>query len=287
LRNVPKIVLVDDDYATEIIVENLGYHGYDARRISSYGEAIRSIDEVVGADLIILDIIMERPTVSEKVNISGDRTTGMALLHAIREQNPKVPVLVFSATNDRDIIDAIGRAQHTTFLSKWNTPSLKDLLSTIEKAIGGLKEKPRPRAFIVHGHDTEEKLALKNYLQNTLGFAEPVILHEQPSFGRTVIEKLEDYARDTDVAFILLTPDDKIFKGEGTNDSKRRARQNVIFELGYFLGVFGRLSGRVLLLHKAPLDLPSDLSGVVYIDISSGVDAAGESIRKELVHVAR
>jgi predicted nucleotide-binding protein len=284
---VPKIVLIDDDYATEIIVENLGYHGYDACRISSYSAAIQSIDEVIGADLVILDIIMERPTTAETVNISGDRTTGMALLHAIRERNQKLPVIVFSATNDRDLIDAIGRTQHTTFLSKWNTPSLKDLLKTIEKTIGGSTEKRRPRAFIVHGHDTPEKLALKNYLQNTLGFAEPVILHEQPSLGRTIIEKLEDYARDTDVAFILLTPDDKFFNGDGSNDSKRRARQNVIFELGYFLGIFGRLSGRVLLLHKGPLDLPSDLSGVIYIDISNGVDAAGENIRKELVHVAQ
>ena len=61
----------------------------------------------------------------------------------------------------------------------------------------------------------------------------------------------------------------------------------MIFELGYFLGVFGRSSGRVFLLHKGALDLPSDISGVIYIDISNGVDAAGENIRRELADVVK
>ncbi len=74
-------------------------------------------------------------------------------------------------------------------------------------------------------------------------------------------------------------------KGEETDDEKHRARQNVILELGYFLGVLGRETGRVVLLYKGPLDVPSDLSGVVYIDISNGIEAAGEKIRKELKDV--
>ena len=137
----------------------------------------------------------------------------------------------------------------------------------------------------MHGHDETEKLALKNYLQNTLRLSEPIILHEQPNLGRTIIEKLEDYASDVDLVFVLLTPDDKISNLTETNDAKRRARQNVIFELGLFLGLFGRLSGRVFLLHKGPLDLPSDLSGIVYIDILNGVQSAGEVIRKEIENV--
>ena len=142
-----KIILIDDDYSTEILVENLGYHGYDARRISSYEAAIQSMDEVVGADLVVLDIIMERPTRSERINISGDRTAGMALLGAIREKNPVLPVLVFSATSDRDLIDALSSAEHTAFLSKWNTPTLKDFLKKIESTIGASSGAQRRRAF--------------------------------------------------------------------------------------------------------------------------------------------
>jgi predicted nucleotide-binding protein len=56
----------------------------------------------------------------------------------------------------------------------------------------------------------------------------------------------------------------------------------VILELGFFLAHFQRRSGQVILLHKGPLDLPSDLAGLVYVNITNGIEAAGESLRKEL-----
>lgn len=138
------------------------------------------------------------------------------------------------------------------------------------------------QVFIVHGHDELTKLHAKNYLQNTLHLPEPVILREQPSQGRTIIEKLEEYADRARIVFVLLTPDDPIVKPDAPEDQKKRARQNVIFEMGYFLGKLGRRNGRVLLLHKGEVELPSDVNGVVYIDISHGVEAAGETIRREL-----
>jgi len=141
------------------------------------------------------------------------------------------------------------------------------------------------RSFIVHGHDDAAKLALKNYLQNTLKWPEPTILAEKRSGGKTIIEKFEEYSKDIDVVFVLLTPDD--FGGAVGSPSAARARQNVVFELGFFAGRFGRTSGRVILLHKGDLELPSDLAGVVYIDISHGVDAAGETIRKEVEALSR
>jgi predicted nucleotide-binding protein len=126
------------------------------------------------------------------------------------------------------------------------------------------------------------KLELKNYLQNTLHLPEPIILHEQPNLGRTIIEKFEDYSKLSTHIFILLTPDDVASNPKEPNEQKRRGRQNVIFEMGYFLGKFGRLSGRVTLLTQGEIELPSDISGVVYIDISQGIEAAGENIRREL-----
>ena len=97
------------------------------------------------------------------------------------------------------------------------------------------------RSFIVHGHDENPKLALKNYLQNTLRWPEPVILAEKPSGGKTIIEKFEDHSQTIDVVFVLLTPDDMGSLVGGL--SAARARQNVVFELGYFVGKFGRTSG--------------------------------------------
>jgi len=120
------------------------------------------------------------------------------------------------------------------------------------------------RPFIVHGHDIQSALELKNYLQNTLQLDEPVILRETPNRGKTLIEKFESEAQAVEVVFVLLTPDDIVASGAEPNVEKRRARQNVILELGFFLGKLGRESGRVLLLYKDEIELPSDISGIVY-----------------------
>lgn len=281
-----KITVIDDDYASEILVEHLVCRGYDAHRIKSASAAIQAMDEVLNADLIILDIIMEHPQNCQISSISGDRMTGMYIFRIIRERQPTLPIIVLTASRDRELTDILTQEPHTWFMPKWSTFSLQEIVEVINRAIGGLGESSPPRSFIVHGHDVAEKLALKNYLQNTLGWPEPLILHEQPNLGKTIIEKLEDYIPQVDIVFILLTPDDKVASGDKTNEEKRRARQNVIFELGFFLGVFGRTSGRVILLYKGPLDLPSDLSGVIYIDISNGVESAGEIIRREAANVS-
>jgi predicted nucleotide-binding protein len=142
-----------------------------------------------------------------------------------------------------------------------------------------------PRVFIVHGHNEVTKLALKNYLQNVLKLPEPIILHERPSLGRTIIEKFEDEAAHVDLVMVLLTPEDRGASASDSDELKRRARQNVIFELGYFLGHYGRTSARVILLQEGAIELPSDIAGLVYIDISHGIGAAGESIRREIQRV--
>ena len=147
-----------------------------------------------------------------------------------------------------------------------------------EKVRGLLGEEiAKPRAFIVHGHDQNTKLELKNFLQNRLHLEEPIILSELPSKGLTIMEKFEKHANNIDIAFAILTPDDILNEG-----GDGRARQNVIFELGYFLGAIGRKTGRVIVLKKGNVEIPSDLQGVVYIDITGGIDSAAERIRIEL-----
>lgn len=140
------------------------------------------------------------------------------------------------------------------------------------------------KIFIVHGHDDTPKRELEDFLQNSLKLGTPIILHEQPSFGRSVIEKLEDVANEIEVVFVLLTPDNVVSVSSASTPA-RRARQNVIFELGYFLGKLERKRGRVILLHKGQLELPSDISGLTYIDITNGVKSVSELIRKEILHI--
>jgi predicted nucleotide-binding protein len=136
----------------------------------------------------------------------------------------------------------------------------------------------------VHGQDENTLLEVKTFIQKVLKWQKPIVLRDQPSRGKTIIEKFEEYAQRVDCVFVLLTPDDKPIK-RSTNDDKRRARQNVIFELGFFYAQFGRKAGRVFALRKGSLELPSDMQGIVWIDISKGIKAATKEIRKEVAHI--
>jgi predicted nucleotide-binding protein len=151
-----------------------------------------------------------------------------------------------------------------------------------ESSTGDEPDVQTVRSFIVHGHDNKALLELKDYVQNTLGLGQPIVLREQPGLGKTMIEKFEREAEDIGVVFVLLTPDDKTVTYDAPEGGNRRARQNVILELGFFLGRLDRVSGKILLLHKGPIEIPSDIAGIEYIDISNGIKSAGEDIRREL-----
>jgi CheY-like chemotaxis protein len=280
-----RIFIIDDDIAMDVLGDSLRYRGHEVERIPSTQKALERMDDLAKADLILLDIIMAwpdgRPTPPDRAS-----TAGMEVLLEIRRRNGTLPVIIYSATQDATVATAVDDIPRCSFISKWEDHSLKELINHIYGAIGVDPKAIQPQAFIVHGRDDTAKLALKNFLQNTLKFPEPIILHEQPNCGRTLIEKFEDYSAMSAIVFVLLTPDDTMAKGDEGDEVIRRARQNVIFEMGYFLGTLGRKSGRVILLYKGPLDLPSDISGVVYIDISDGIEAASEQIRKEVAHVS-
>lgn len=112
------------------------------------------------------------------------------------------------------------------------------------------------RVFIIHGHDDEMKKATQLFV-NRIGL-EDVVLHEQPNRGRTIIRKLLEESNGACFALALFSPDDKVESG------KARARQNVILELGYFIGLIG--AERVRILKKGVVEIPSDLQGVIYED---------------------
>lgn len=120
------------------------------------------------------------------------------------------------------------------------------------------------RVFVVHGRDNEKKEACARILER-MGF-EAIILHEQSNKGNTIIEKFEEYS-DVGFAVVLMTPDDVgCLKGK---EPQSRARQNVVFELGYFIGKLGR--NRVMALVDGDIEIPTDISGVVY----TGLDPQG------------
>lgn len=139
------------------------------------------------------------------------------------------------------------------------------------------------KVFIVHGHDEKLKLDVENFIHE-IGLI-PVVLHRQTNEGQTIIEKFEKNS-DVGFAFILLTPDEISYtidqKDKADNERKieLRARPNVIFEFGYFVGKLGR--GRVCCLLKGNTEVPSDVSGVVYHKIDNNLEEKAFSIIKEL-----
>lgn len=155
----------------------------------------------------------------------------------------------------------------------WCSNGLKATIPTFEELLSDLDEDDENtpkndskinnnKVFIVHGHNGELKYKTAELLRK-LGI-EPIILHDQPNSCRTIIEKIEDFGSEASAAIILFTPDD-VGKAVSEDEPKSRGRQNVVFEAGYFMGLLGR-SNTILIKSDDSIELPGDLSGVVYSD---------------------
>lgn len=120
------------------------------------------------------------------------------------------------------------------------------------------------KIFVVHGHDDAAKEAVARILERL--DLKPVILHEQPNAGRTLIEKFEAYS-DVGFAVVILTPDDVAYSKTKPEEIRDRPRQNVILELGFFIGKLGR--ARVCPMYKEGVELPADYDGVVYVALDA------------------
>lgn len=144
-----------------------------------------------------------------------------------------------------------------TIIEEINTFGLpENVVNTNEEG----KAKIFKKIFIVHGHDGEMMQESARFVEK-LGL-EPIILKEQPDEGRTIIEKFEDFS-DVEFAIVLFSPDDlgRAINTEGLNP---RPRQNVVFELGFFIGKLGRKN--VVVLHKVVegFEMLSDFQGVLF-----------------------
>lgn len=118
------------------------------------------------------------------------------------------------------------------------------------------------KIFIVHGHDKGLQQEVARVIERQ--DLQPIILNEQTNQGRTIIEKIEHYS-DVQAAVCLFTSDDE-GKSNEEEEYNNRARQNVVFETGYFLGKLGR--NRLVIIADNHLELPSDMQGVVYTNIN-------------------
>lgn len=180
-------------------------------------------------------------------------------------------------TADFNIFEGPATAEITDFVALLGAPfyamggSLTDVTDRyVTGPPGGAPAAPTHVAsdaiFIVHGRDEGRKEGVARYVSIVLPDTRVLVLHEQPNAGRTLIEKLEGTASAAQLAVVILTGDDE---GQSIGGAKLspRGRQNVVFELGFFCGKFGR--AHVVVLYERGIELPSDLDGLAYIELDS------------------
>jgi predicted nucleotide-binding protein len=137
-----------------------------------------------------------------------------------------------------------------------------------------------PTVFLVHGRDHTVRDKINLFLRDK--GLKVVVLEEAAWGGQTIPEKFEKIAATTDYVVVVATPDD-ILVEKATDKEITRLRQNVVLEIGYFWGAFGR-KGRFSLLLGDPqsLDLPTDMSGLGYILITEDLGQTKLALEKEL-----
>jgi predicted nucleotide-binding protein len=272
-----RILLVDNDvFQLDYWATILQLEGYDVKGLSNVDEAIEAMEHS-HFDLVVTDLRMSPGSALKSAPTLNGMATGAALALPIRAAFPSTRVIIYSSGSFSFLRPYLRRDNSLVLIERPAEP--EQLLNAVEHQLTGKRR--QPRIFVVHGRDYDSRDELLEFIQHDLNLGKPIVLAEQPSRGMALIEKFEHYANQTDVAFVLLTPDDLgTLAAELT--SRPRARLNVIFELGYFFGYLLRLSGRVFLLWKGDQELPSDIRGMIYIDISAGIKSAESELRREL-----
>jgi len=216
-------------------------------------------------DVVISDIMLKWTTIGDDRPAPGDAYRGgMRCLQALlqHEATSKVPIILNSVLSRADVAEELGRLpRNIVYVEKDinTTPLIETVLSML--SLRAEVTAVQSRVFLVHGHDDAAREAVARLLER-MGLA-VVILAEQPAFGRTIIEQLEACA-DVIFAVVLLTDDD-VGRSRASRRAHPRARQNVIFELGYFVARLGR--DRVCCLYKDGVEIPTDYHAVLYVPL--------------------
>ena len=239
--------------------------------------------------------------------IEWHRNTRIAIVNTFGDNSPHVKEFVgisfsgvFIAYSDARGNEARAREAYRSGLSEASA-ILKSMLDEIEEywpddsspraevETGDvLQQKVSNQVFVVHGRDGGTRDTVARFLES-LGL-QAVILQELASEGRTIIEKFENHSA-VGFAVVLCTPDDVGALASDPDNPRARPRQNVILELGFFLGKLGR--NKVCALLDGDMEMPSDYGGVLYIPLDNAegwkltlakeMRAAGMSIDMNLV----
>jgi predicted nucleotide-binding protein len=209
---------------------------------------------------IIINGKIVQPEDIERIKISESEKTIESFVAQVKHENEQSSVAFIGGPSYS--YHAIGRAKDVTDDFIEGAAGYKKPTKDVNASKVWVRPTSNMKVFIVHGHDETAQTKTARFIEK-LGF-EAVILHEKASSGRTIIEKIEHYS-DVGFAVVLYTPDDLGTRKSSPEDLNLRARQNVVFEHGYLIGKLGRQN--VAALVDGKLELPNDISGVVYISL--------------------
>jgi predicted nucleotide-binding protein len=241
----------------------------------------RYVEPYLKGETILINGTTLDPYKLQRVKITSSDTTLDKVINQIKNEDEldPSPYKIF-----RDSVQwrAIDTATDVTdkFINKAPGSSKNKIIPTETKP---LSIDDSNKVFVVHGHDTELKNDVEIFLRSIN--LEPIVLHRQIDEGLTVIEKFEKHSK-VKYAIILLTPDDIGFpiieanKKEKERKIEYRARQNVIFEFGFFIGKLNRKN--VCCIYKEGVTVPSDLNGFIYKEVKKTVEEHGMFLMRQL-----
>ncbi len=247
-------------------------------------EVLRSVDPKTGITLLQRQIekgkelLSKRPLQSSD-HTAWDNTTRDFLVRVFGSASPNVNAVLYARSYDEsyaadyDEFEQDGDPRLVSQI-KMLESCIDQLETEIElsgssasvstESVSSMSMRESNRVFVVHGHNHGTKEAVARFIEK-LGL-DPVILHEKPNAGRTIIEKFSDYS-DVHFAVVLLTGDDEGRSRVEASSTRPRARQNVILELGFFLGKLGRSSDCAL--YEEGVEIPSDYQGVLFVSLDA------------------
>jgi hypothetical protein len=274
-----RILLVEDEHPDVRRITSAlqrGLPGSDLRIVRTEYEFRNAFKDIVlfAPELAVIDLMLpwttagpNMPGIPPEVAGSGFRDGGARCCRMLidEEKIGKIPIILYSGVDQSSLATASAGMPPNVFQFRKDrdeTTLIRFVRSILHGE--GATDLGMDSVFIVHGHDVEAKETVARFIER-VGLR-AVILQEQASRGQTVIEKFEDHA-DVAFAVVLLTPDDVGASAAARDKLNARARQNVIFELGFFVARLGR--GNVCALNKGGVEVPSDYTGVIYISLDS------------------
>ena len=145
---------------------------------------------------------------------------------------------------------------------------------------------PRPVVFI---GSSKESLSIAEAIQSNLEHDDLVVrLWTDGVFGASqfVITELEKQVREADFAILVLGADDEVVSRDEKSDAPR---DNVIFELGLFMGALSHERTFMIVPHEGDIKIPTDLLGLIPLNYKSGdsanLDSSLETVCNQLRNI--